>query len=320
MVSDGLSIINADFSDTAFRVRPAVIGPRSYLGNNIAFPAGARVGANCLIATKAMVPVTGPVRAGVGLLGSPCFEIPRTVERDRRFAALLAEPERRLRVAAKTRHNAVTLALYLATRLVVIAGLTAIALAPIGEAGWPGWAGTCGSIVADLVLIIAVHTLAEHAILGFRPLRPAFCSIYDREFWQHERYWKVPSLAFLRVFDGTPVKPLLWRLLGVQMGRRVFDDGCVIDERTLTSVGDDVTLNMASVIQGHSLEDGAFKSDRVTVEAGCTLGTGAFVHYAVTVGAGSLVEADSFVMKGSSIPAGARWLGNPATAAPTGRE
>jgi hypothetical protein len=35
----------------------------------------------------------------------------------------------------------------------------------------------------------------------------------------------------------------------------------------------------------------------------------------VTTGEGSLVEADSFAMKGSFIPPGARWLGNPASAA-----
>ncbi|HEX3963666.1 MAG TPA: Pls/PosA family non-ribosomal peptide synthetase [Trebonia sp.] len=318
MVSDGLSVINADFSDTAFRVRPVVIGPRNYLGNSIAFPAGARVGANCLIATMAMVPISGPVREGVGLLGSPCFEIPRTVDRDRQFTEFNVERRRRRRIAAKTRHNAATLALYQVMFLVLIIGMMAIALLPVGDSGWQGWAGTTGSIIADLVLMVALSTLAEHAVLGFRPLRPRFCSVYAREFWQHERYWKVAWGMVLHAFDGTPVKPLLWRLLGVRMGRRVFDDGCSIVERSLTSVGDEVTLNMGTVIQGHSLEDGAFKSDRVKVGAGCTLGTGAFVHYAVIMGAGSLVEAESFVMKGSSIPAGARWLGNPATAEPKG--
>jgi non-ribosomal peptide synthetase-like protein len=320
MVSDGLSIINADFSDTAFRVRPVVIGPRNYLGNGIAWPAGARVGANCLIATMAMVPISGPVREGVGLLGSPCFEIPRTVDRDRQFTEFNVERRRRRRIAAKTRHNAVTLALYQAMLLVLIAGVMAIALLPIGDSGWQGWAGTTGSIIADGVIMLALTTLAEHAVLGFRPLRPRFCSVYAKEYWQQERYWKVAWGMVLHAFDGTPVKPLLWRLLGVRMGRRVFDDGCSIVERSLTTVGDEVTLNMGTTIQGHSLEDGAFKSDRIKVGAGCTLGTGAFVHYAVIMGAGSLVEAESFVMKGSSIPAGARWLGNPATAAPTGRE
>ena len=32
-----------------------------------------------------MVPIDGPVRQDVGLLGSPPFEIPRSVQRDRAF-------------------------------------------------------------------------------------------------------------------------------------------------------------------------------------------------------------------------------------------
>jgi non-ribosomal peptide synthetase-like protein len=143
---------------------------------------------------------------------------------------------------------------------------------------------------------------------------PRSCSIYDKQFWRHERYWKVPLGAYLPLFNGTPAKPALWRLLGVRMGRRVFDDGCGIVERTLTSVGDGATLNMGCVLQCHSLEDGMFKSDRISIGPRCTLGTGAFVHYAVNCGDGSVLEADSFAMKGSSIPQEARWLGNPASA------
>jgi len=97
------------------------------------------------------------------------------------------------------------------------------------------------------------------------------------------------------------------------MGRRIFDDGCAISERSLVSVGDEATLNMAGLLQSHSLEDGAFKSDRITIGRACTIGTGALVHYAVTMGEGSLLEADSFAMKGTDIRPGARWLGNPAT-------
>ena len=130
---------------------------------------------------------------------------------------------------------------------------------------------------------------------------------------EHERYWKVPSVAFVRIFDGTPFKAPIWRLPGVRMGRRVFDDGAAIIERSLTSVGDGATLNMACLLQGHSLEDGVFKSDRISIGPGCTIGTGAFVHYAVTMEDGSLLEHDSFAMKGSTIRPGSRWLGNPAT-------
>ncbi|MGB6576908.1 MAG: phosphopantetheine-binding protein, partial [Streptosporangiaceae bacterium] len=42
MVADGLSIMNADFSTTSFRVSPVYIGGNSFFGNNIAYPAGGR--------------------------------------------------------------------------------------------------------------------------------------------------------------------------------------------------------------------------------------------------------------------------------------
>jgi non-ribosomal peptide synthetase-like protein len=313
MVSDGLSMINADFSSSAFQVRPVVVGPGNFLGNDLAWPAGARTGENCLIATKAMIPLGGPVREGVGLLGSPCFEIPRTVQRDHRFDEFSAEPERRRRIAAKTRHNLVTIGLHLLARFALLAWLVVVALLPVSDEGWQGWASTVGLIVADLTILIVLFTLADRAVTGFRPLRPRFCSIYQLPFWRHERYWKVPSIAFMRMFDGTPFKPAFWRLLGVKMGRRVFDDGCSIIERSLTSVGSDTTLNMACLLQGHSLEDGIFTSDRISIGSGCTVGTGAFVHYGVTMEDGALLEADSFAMKGSAIHRDARWLGNPAT-------
>jgi non-ribosomal peptide synthetase-like protein len=118
------------------------------------------------------------------------------------------------------------------------------------------------------------------------------------------------------MLNGTPSKNLIWRLLGVRIGRRVFDDGCHIVERTLVTVGSDCTLNAASTLQSHSLEDGTFKSDHIIVGANCTVGVSAFVHYGVTVNDGAIIDADSFVMKGEHIPPRERWRGNPAAVAP----
>src|SRR2546428_802948 len=131
-------------------------------------------------------------------------------------------------------------------------------------------------------------------------------------FWQVERLWKVHPINYLHVFDGTPFKNVIWRLMGVRIGRRVFDDGVHISEPTLTTIGDDCVLNYRSKIQCHSQEDGTFKSDRTTLGAGCTIGVSAFVHYGVTMGDGSALAADSFLMKGEDVPPRARWGGNPA--------
>ena len=76
MVADGLSINNADFSSTSFRVSHTTIGAHNFLGNYVTYPSQGKTGDNCLLGTKVMVPVDGSVREGVGLLGSPSFEIP----------------------------------------------------------------------------------------------------------------------------------------------------------------------------------------------------------------------------------------------------
>jgi len=92
----------------------------------------------------------------------------------------------------------------------------------------------------------------------------------------------------------------------------VFDDGCIFVDATLTRVGACANLNEFVVLQGHSLEEGVFKSDHVVLGNGCTLGPAAFIHYGVTIGDHAVIDADSFVMKGETADANTTWRGNPA--------
>ena len=312
MVADGLSLMNADFSSTSFRISRVSIGPHNFVGNNIAYPAAGRTGANCLLATKTMIPLDGEIREGVGLLGSPSFEIPRSVERDSRFDHLRTGGELRGRLAAKNRYNLRTMGVFLVARWLYVFLITVLALASFDSYGGFAEAGMAMFFALGVLVTPVYFVLAERVLRVFRRLQPKYCSIYDPYFWRHERLWKVPGENYLHVFDGTPFKNLIWRGLGVRIGRRVFDDGCYLTERTLTAIGDDSMLNAGSKIQCHSQEDGTFKSDRTTIGAGCTLGVGAMVHYAVTMGDGSVLAPDSFLMKGEEIPAHARWGGNPA--------
>lgn len=312
MVSDGLSIMNAEFSSTAFRVMPVSIGNRNYLGNTISFPPGARTGDDVLFATKAMVPIAGPVRSRVGLLGSPCFEIPRSVRRDRQFEHLSTGEERIRRLRRKTRHNVATMALHLLIDCLLLTGVILIGIAPLGGAGIAHWVGTVGAELLELSFVVALFVLAERTVCGFRSLQPRTCSIYQREFWRHERFWKLAPTAYVHLFDGTPFKPMLWRLLGVPIGRGVFDDGLSITERTLVRIGDRCTFAMGSHLQSHTLEDGIFKSEEIELGDDCTVGTGALVNYGAVMDRGSQLAPDSFLIKGSRMEPGSRWGGNPA--------
>ncbi|MFF4322903.1 Pls/PosA family non-ribosomal peptide synthetase [Streptomyces sp. NPDC001568] len=312
MVADGLSINNAEFSSTSFRVCRVSIGPRNFLGNRIAYPPGGRTGDNCLLATKVMVPVDGKLREGVGLLGSPSFEIPRSVQRDSTFDRLRTAGAQRRLLPAKNRHNAATMAWYLMVRWLCFFLVTLLFAIAADLYDLLGPAAIALANVLVLLFTALYFVAVERALTSRQPPGPLFCSIYDLRFWQRERYWKVPSETYMRLFNGTPFKNVLWRMLGVRLGSRVFDDGCSLTERTMVTIGDDCTLNAGSVIQCHSQEDGAFKSDRTTIGSGCTLGVGAFVHYGVTLGDGAVLAPDSFLMKGETVPPSAHWGGNPA--------
>ena len=313
MIADGLNVFNDDVSSTSFRVSRAAIGPRNFLGNYVNYPAGGRTGHNCLLGTKVMIPIDGKIREGVGLLGSPPFEIPRSVERDSRFDHLRTGEALRRGLAAKNRFNLQTIGIFLSTRWLGLFLIVLIDLAAL-ELFYDVFGHTIMAALFALSAVVAAiyYALVERCFEALGPPPPAICSIYDPGFWWVERVWKLHPIHFLHLFDGTPFKSVLWRLIGVRIGKRVFDDGVYISEPTLTVIGDECALNQHSIVQCDSQEDGTYKSGTATLGAGCTIGVGAFVHYGVTMGDGSVLAADSFLMKGETVPPGARWGGNPA--------
>ncbi len=313
VVADGLSAINADFSSSSFRLSPVTIGANNFLGNYIAYPSGGMTGDDCLLATKVAVPISGEWRQGVGVLGSPSFQIPRTVSRDRDLEIVHnKELLRPLLLTAKNRHNVTTMGLYLLLRWLFVAGSVLVIAAVLHNHGTYGPRATVAGGIVGPLYATGYWVLVQRAVNRLQALEPDGCSIYHRNFWRHERYWKLPAYGYVQLYNGTPFKPVLWRLLGVQIGANVFDDGCFIAEKSFTTIGDNCTLNAGSAIQCHSQEDGGFKSDRTTIGSDCVLGVGSFVHYGVTMGRGSTLATDCFLMKGQEVPPGTNWVGNPA--------
>jgi len=311
MVSDRLTMVNAATSNSSFQLRTVKIGEHNYLGNDIVFPAASNTGANCLLATKVMVPIDGPPRENVGLLGSPCFEIPRVVERDKR-SKVTSDEERRSLLRKKERKNLATMALLLMSRgLYAAAVLPPLCIAAMTLA-------THGIFLSytlvgfAVVFSLAYFAVVERASLRFGRLQARVVSMYDDYFLFHERHWKLSGSPLSKLFKGTPLKNFISRLLGVKLGKMVFDDGCQLFDKTLLEIGAFANLNEYSTFQGHSLEEGLFKSDHIVVGDGCSLGPAAFVHYGVKIGDNAVIDADSFVMKGESADMNTTWRGNPA--------
>ncbi len=325
LISDGLYMLNMDMTTTSFRMSKIEVPADAYLGNDLRYPVGARVGMDCMIATKAMLPIEGEVQEGVGILGSPPIQIPRSVARDGRFDHYKKPGIFEQRLAMKLRSNLITLGLYMlrsVTALMFIALMTLWMFEPfvVGNAhASPMLIGLLVAVVAMLSLFfVSLYNIAwERVVLLFYPVKPRVCSLYERPFWNHERFWKMNINLILESFNGTPIKAFMLRLQGAKVGRMVFDNGCGVTEPSTVEIGDYSCLNFGSSIQGHSLEDGTFKSDAISIGERCTIGINGFIHYGTVLGDDAVVDAHSFVMKGSIIGDNERWEGNPAQPAET---
>jgi non-ribosomal peptide synthetase-like protein len=312
MVSDGLKMMNMQMSPTSFRLAESKIGDNNFLGNGISYPPNGRTGTNVLFGTKTMVPIDGPVRENVGLLGSPAFEIPRNVCRDRDMCASFDEQTRLARLRRKNKYNFVTALIFIASQWVVVAVAFMLGRAAIANIDNFGILGFFGFSVADIAFNMAFLLLLERAVMGFKRLKPRLASIYDPYFWWHERHWKLNAFPILGMFAGTPFRGMLLRAMGMKVGAKLFDFSLGIPERQLVEVGDYTNLNEGCVLQAHSLEEGVFKSDYIRLGNRCSVGPGGLVHYGVSTGDDVVLDADSFLMKGEILDSHTGWCGNPA--------
>ena len=227
-----------------------------------------------------MVPIDGEVRENVGLLGSPAFEIPREVVSEQRFNPVPQTPAAHARLAAKNAFNFRTAVLHLTSQWVLLLGLMLIAA---GASQLDAWAIVAAAAAAPF-WVVAHGVLSERlSFIGFR-MRAHNCTIHDPYFWWVERHWKLSETIVKYGFTGTPFRPMLMRWAGLTVGRKVFDDGSGISEKPLTKIGDNCCINAGCSIQGHSLEDGLYKSGRMVIGHGCTIGAAGFVHYGVRNG------------------------------------
>ena len=144
-----------------------------------------------------MVPIDGQVREGVGLLGSPSFEIPRTVERDSTFdhlddrgrAAPSPAPPR-----TGTTSSPWGCTCWCGGSIVFVRHPARVwpprtSTASCGAVAWSRWPSSASSCSAS-----STSCWSSVPSRRFRPCAPQFCSIYDPHFWRHERFWKVPAV------------------------------------------------------------------------------------------------------------------------------
>src|SRR5262249_6702230 len=197
------------------------------------FPAEAKTGVNVLVATKALVPIDGPVRENLGLLGAPSFEIPRATDRDKQMSKM-DDATKAQRLQAKNRYNLATATLYLLHNCVLFFVASLCWVGAILYYPRYGLGSVFAAAAVNFCATILWMWFVEKATLKFGSLSPKIVPVLDPYFWFHERVWKLTGLWFIApAFAGTPFKNVFTRLQGVRLGKKVFDDGAYFDEYTL---------------------------------------------------------------------------------------
>lgn len=110
---------------------------------------------------------------------------------------------------------------------------------------------------------------------------------------------------------GTPWLPLLLRLLGVKIGKRVWMDTTDITEYDMVEIGDDCAFNEDCGPQTHLFEDRVMKIGVIKVGNRCNIGARSIILYDSQMGDDVTLDALSLIMKGENLEPGTDWVGSP---------
>jgi amino acid adenylation domain-containing protein len=132
------------------------------------------------------------------------------------------------------------------------------------------------------------------------------------------RWWlasRLQRLSGTELFNGTPLAPLVWRLMGAKVGRN-----CVLRCRTASawdciSIGDDCSVGADSQISGVRIERGHLLIGTVELGNRCFVGSHSVIGLNAKMGDDALLDDQSFLPDDADIPAGKGYRGSPAAEA-----
>ena len=85
--------------------------------------------------------------------------------------------------------------LFLAVRWFLLFVATFAGAVAVTAHSFLGVLAIAGAMLGLLVFRVLFAALVERSVMGFRRLKPQYCSIYDRYFWRHERLWKLLAVG-----------------------------------------------------------------------------------------------------------------------------
>jgi non-ribosomal peptide synthetase-like protein len=302
--------------DNEFILEPTTVGRRAFVGNSALVPAGTVLGDEVLVGCLSVPP---PKPADAARFDSSWFGSPAVFLPSRQKSAGFGEGATfKPTPALYAQRLAIEFVRVILPMTVIITVNSCLLMTALKfEAYFETWqilvifpALYLWLVAAAALLVVALKWL----VIGV--YRPVEKPLWSRFVWRSElvtsTYENLAVPFTAEMMRGTPFLNIYLRLLGCQIGQRVFTDTTDITEFDVVKVGDEAALNAACGLQTHLFEDRVMKISRVQIGARAVVGSLAIVLYDSKMEDGARLDDLSMLMKGETLPAGTAWRGSPA--------
>jgi non-ribosomal peptide synthetase-like protein len=315
-VADAVTLGEADVRAQQLILSMTTIGNNSFVGNSALIPQGYNLDSNMLIGVLSTPPDEKQMADSTARdwFGSPAIPLPRRQESTPFGNELTIHPNNYRKFA---RGFVEFIRIILPESAIICFSIFFIAYAHDLLTEDPLW---------KIIVLFPFYYLFFMGIPSFLVpliLKWVFIGKYkvqQRPMWSWS-VWKSEAITstyealaipfFLDFLQGTPWLPLIMRLMGVKIGKRVWMNTTDITEFDMVTICDDAALNQDCGPQTHLFEDRVMKVGPVKIGARSSIGAGTIILYDSELGDDTSVEALSLVMKGERLSPGTDWIGSP---------
>lgn len=110
----------------------------------------------------------------------------------------------------------------------------------------------------------------------------------------------------------TPFANLLFRLLGVKLGKNVQFNSKYIFDASLLEIGDNTVIGGGAIINGHIVERGRLILKKVKIGKNVTIGSHATIMPGCEIGDRAIIGASAVLLKDTKVEPRDVWFGLPA--------
>ncbi|HEY9060870.1 MAG TPA: Pls/PosA family non-ribosomal peptide synthetase [Pseudobacteroides sp.] len=289
------------------------VGSRTFIGNSALVPINTTIGDDCLLGVLSVPPEKGRTENGTSWLGTPAmFLHKRDINKD--FSDETTYSPGKLLYLKRLMIEFIRVILPTNVYIAATYGLAYLFhyfannfsfLASIGLI-------TATAVIGEMVLILFV-VLLKFSLIG--TYKPCVNPLWSDFVWKTEFvtgiYENLLGDYILTPLSGTPMLPVVMRLFGCRIGKKVFLDTIFMSEFDLVRIGNEAAVNFNATMQTHLFEDRVLKMAYLTICRRASVGNGAVVLYDTFMEEGSKLGCSSLLMKGETLEAYTHWHGNP---------